>query len=99
MTPDILGQSELLAGASQIFGTGTGAIQSSVGLDASQVFTHLCFVDPDGRQVCRGKCSTAPDVLAQTLRTYVRSAAKAGIETGPLKPWQIGRASSSPLSS
>ena len=89
MVPDVLRQSELLAGASQIFDTGTGAIQSSVGLDASQVLIHLCFVDPDGRQVCGGKCSTAPDVLAQTIRIYVGSAAKAGIETSPLKPWLV----------
>ncbi len=64
-------------------------MQLFVGLDVSQVLTHLCVVDPGGRQVWRGKCSTAPDVLAQTIKTYAGSAAKVGIETGPLTPWLV----------
>ena len=64
-------------------------MQLFVGLDVSQVSTHLCVVDPDGKQAWRGKCSTDPDVLARTIETSAGSAAKVGIETGPLTPWLV----------
>ncbi|MEQ1608153.1 MAG: transposase [Hyphomonadaceae bacterium] len=51
--------------------------------------THLCVVDPHGRQVWRGKRPTDPDVLAQTIESYAGSAAKVGIETAPLTPWLV----------
>jgi transposase len=61
-------------------------MQVFVGLDEAKVLTHLFVVDPGGRQVWRGKCSTAPGVLAQTIRTYTGLAAIVGIETDPLTP-------------
>ena len=64
-------------------------MQLFVGLDVSQVLTHLCVVDPDGRQAWRGKCSTEPEVLAETIRARAGPAAKIGIETGPLTPWLV----------
>ena len=64
-------------------------MQLFVGLDVSQVSTHLCVVDPDGKPVWRGKCSTEPAVLAETIRARAGTAAKVGIETGPLTPWLV----------
>jgi transposase len=51
--------------------------------------THLCVVDAEGKQVWRGKCSTDPMILAETIRTQAGSDARVGIETGPLTPWLV----------
>lgn len=42
-------------------------MQVSGGLERLQVLPHLDVVDPAARQVWRSTCSTAPDVLAQTI--------------------------------
>ena len=64
-------------------------MQLFVGLDVSQIMTHLCVVDANGKQVWRGKCSTDPIVLAETIRAQAGSDSRVGIETGPLTPWLV----------
>jgi hypothetical protein len=44
-------------------------MQVAGGLEMSQVLTHPCVIDPAGRQAWRSRCSTAPDVLAQTIES------------------------------
>ena len=64
-------------------------MQLFVGLDVSQVLTHLCVVDASGKQVWRGKCSTDPKILAETIGAQAGSVARVGIETGPFTPWLV----------
>ena len=56
------------------------------GLDISDKQTHICLVDAEGASVWRGRCATAPDVIAKTLgkRTAPASLARVVLETGPL---------------
>ena len=60
-----------------------------VGLDVSQRLTHLCVVDGGGKRIWRGKCSTDPTILAETIRAQAGADARVGIETGPLTPWLV----------
>ena len=64
-------------------------MQHFVGLDVSQLLTHLCVVDAEGKQVWRGKCSTDPMILAETIKAQAGVDARVGIETGPLTPWLV----------
>ncbi len=54
-----------------------------VGLDVSQRLTHICVVDVDGKRVWRGKCTTDPTILAQTICAQAGPDARVGVETGP----------------
>ncbi len=60
-----------------------------VGLDVSQRLTHICVVDVDGKRVWRGKCTTDPTILAQTICAQAGPDARVGVETGPLTPWLV----------
>lgn len=57
------------------------ATQLYVGLDVSQISTHLCVVDGSGRQVWRGRCSTDPYVVVQSIGARAGPEAGVGIET------------------
>lgn len=58
-----------------------------VGLDVSQDQTWMCVVDESGRMLWQGKCTTAPEVIAATLRTRAPQAERIGLESGPLSIW------------
>lgn len=58
-----------------------------VGLDVSQDQTSICVVDESGRVLWQGKCATAPEAIAATLRTRAPQAERIGLESGPLSIW------------
>ena len=55
-----------------------------VGLDVSLKETKLHVLDEAGNRVWRGRCATDPAAIAATVRRYAPSAARIGLETGPL---------------
>lgn len=57
-----------------------------VGLDISQSMTHLCVVDSKGKRIWEGKCHTAPDAIAETIRAKAPDAQLIGMESGALSP-------------
>ena len=61
-----------------------------VGLDVSQDQTSICVVDESGRVLWQGKCATAPEAIAATLRTRAPQAERIGLESSPLSIW-LGR--------
>jgi len=62
-------------------------MEQFVGLDISQVMTHLCVIDGKGKKVWQGKCLTNPKDIAETIRTQAPMATLIGMETGALSPW------------
>jgi transposase len=58
-----------------------------VGLDVSLKETKLHVLDEAGNRVWRGRCATDPAEIAATVRRYAPSAARIGLETGPLTTW------------
>ena len=58
-----------------------------VALDVSLKETKLHVLDEAGNRVWRGRCATDPAVIAATVRRYAPSAARIGLETGPLTTW------------
>jgi transposase len=58
-----------------------------VGLDVSLKETKLHVLDEAGNRVWRGRCATEPAAIAATVRRYAPSAARIGLETGPLTTW------------
>jgi transposase len=58
-----------------------------VGLDVSQDQTSICVVNERGRVLWQGRCATAPEVIAATLRTWAPQAERIGLESGPLSIW------------
>ena len=58
-----------------------------VGLDVSQDQSWMCVVDESGRMLWQGKCTTALEVIAATLRTRAPQAERIGLESGPLSIW------------
>jgi transposase len=55
-----------------------------VGLDVSLKETKLHVLDEAGNRVWRGRCTTDPAAIAATVHRYAPSAARIGLETGPL---------------
>jgi transposase len=47
----------------------------------------LDSLDEAGNRVWRGRCATDPAAIAATVRRYAPSAARIGLETGPLTTW------------
>ena len=58
-----------------------------VGLDVSLKETRLHVLDEAGNRVWPGRCATDPAAIAATVRRYAPSAARIGLETGPLTTW------------
>src|SRR5690348_16386428 len=58
-----------------------------VGLDVSLKETKLHVLDEAGNRVWRGRCTTDPVAIAATVHRYAPSAARIGLETGPLTTW------------
>jgi transposase len=58
-----------------------------VGLDVSLKETKLHVLDEAGNRVWRGRCATDSAAIAATVRRYAPSAARIGLETGPLTTW------------
>jgi transposase len=61
--------------------------QHYVGLDVSLETTSICVVDQTGAIVWRGKCSTEPEAISQTVRTHAPAAERVGLETGQMSNW------------
>jgi transposase len=55
-----------------------------VGLDVSLKETKLHVLDEAGNRVWRGRCATEPAAIAAAVRRYAPTAARVGLETGPL---------------
>ena len=58
-----------------------------VGLDVSQLETHVCVLDRDGEVIWQGKTSSNPEDLADCIRKRAPHAVRVGLETGPLSTW------------
>ena len=58
-----------------------------VGLDVSLKETKLHVLDEAGNRVWRGRCATDPTAIAAAVRRYAPTAARIGLETGPLTTW------------
>ncbi len=61
--------------------------QHYVGLDVSQETTSICVIDHTGAVIWRGKCSSEPDAICQTVRAQAPAAVRVGLETGQLSNW------------
>jgi transposase len=46
--------------------------------------TKLDLLDEAGNRVWRGRCATEPAAIAAAVRRYAPTAARIGLETGPL---------------
>ncbi len=57
-----------------------------VGLDISQLMTHLCVVDSKGKRLWEGKCPTKPEAIAETIRAKAPDTQLIGMESGALSP-------------
>jgi hypothetical protein len=55
-----------------------------VGLDVSLETTSICVVDHNGAIVWRGKCSTEPEPIRETVRKHAPALVRVGLETGQL---------------
>ena len=64
-------------------------VERFVGLDVSQRSTSICILDGQGNRVWRGKCATDPAAIEEVIRVRAGSAARIGLETGPLTPWLV----------
>lgn len=58
-----------------------------VGLDVSQLETHVCVLDRDGKVCWQGKTASHPEDLAVCIRQHAPHAVRVGLETGPLSTW------------
>jgi hypothetical protein len=58
-----------------------------VELHVSLKETKRHVLDEASNRVWRGRCTTDPAAIAATLRRYAPSAARIGLETGPLTTW------------
>ncbi len=58
-----------------------------VGLDVSQRITHICVIDTEAHIIWRGKCSSTPEAIADTVKTFAPKTERVGLETGPLSIW------------
>jgi transposase len=58
-----------------------------VGLDISQLMTHLCVVDGKGKRIWEGKCRTTAEEIAETIRIHAAQAQLIGMESGALSPY------------
>jgi transposase len=61
--------------------------QHYVGLDVSLETTSICVVDQNGATVWRGKCSTEPQPICETVRKHAPGLVRVGLETGQLSNW------------
>jgi transposase len=61
--------------------------QRYVGLDVSLETTSICVVDQTGAIIWRGKCSTQPEAISQTVRAHAPAAVRVGLETGQMSNW------------
>jgi transposase len=59
-------------------------MEQYVGLDVSLEETSVCVVEKSGEVIWEGKVATAPEVIAAVIRGRAPSAARIGLETGPL---------------
>ena len=64
-------------------------VERFVGLDVSQRSTSVCILDGQGNRAWRGKCATDPAAIEEAIRVRAGSAARIGLETGPLTPWLV----------
>jgi transposase len=62
-------------------------MEQFVGLDVSQLETHVCVVDGAGKTVWQGKCASEPDVVAQVIRKRAANAVRIAFESGALSTW------------
>lgn len=60
-----------------------------VGLDVSQKSTSICVVDAAGAMMWRGTCVSAPEQLAEVIRSHAGDDVRVGLETGPMTPWLV----------
>lgn len=58
-----------------------------VGLDVSQLETHVCVLNRDGEVCWQGKTPSNPEDLAECIRRRAPHAVRVGLETGPLSTW------------
>lgn len=58
-----------------------------VGLDVSQLETHVCVLDRDGEVCWQGRTASNPEDLAECIRRRAPQAVRVGLETGPLSTW------------
>lgn len=61
--------------------------QQFVGLDVSKAETAVCVVDAAGTVAWQGRCASAPEAIAATVRKRAPGAERIGLETGPLSAW------------
>lgn len=61
--------------------------QHYVGLDVSLETTAVCVIDQTGAIVWRGKCSTDPKTITETVRIRAPAMVRVGLETGQLSNW------------
>jgi transposase len=62
-------------------------MEQYVGLDVSQLETHVCVLDKNGDICWQGKTLSNPEDLAHCIRKHAPNAVKVGLETGPLSTW------------
>lgn len=62
-------------------------MEQYVGLDVSQLETHVCVLDKNGDISWQGKTLSEPEDLARCIRKHAPNAVKVGLETGPLSTW------------
>lgn len=63
--------------------------QHYVGQIVSLVTTSMCAIDQEGAVAWRGKCSTDPDAISQTVRAHTPTNARRSLETGQFSNWLI----------
>ena len=57
------------------------------GLDISVKTTAICILDADGRVLLEATVDSAPDAIAERLRTLGQPFDRIGLEAGPLSQW------------
>src|SRR3712207_6159188 len=62
-------------------------MEQYVGLDVSQEQTSVCVVDGTGKTLWQGKCASAPEAIAATVRARAPEVARIGLESGPMSAW------------
>src|SRR4051812_21669772 len=58
-----------------------------VGLDVSLDSTAVCVIDAKGTVIWRGKCTSDPDAITETIHQRAPAAVRVGLETGQLSNW------------
>ena len=64
--------------------------QHYVGLDVLLETTSISVIDHNGAIVWRGKCSTEPEPIRETLRKHASALVRVGLETWQLSNWLTG---------